>query len=66
MYILLGLIFLLLGGLMLIKPSLFYELTESWKSSADGEPSKVYILSTRIGGAVFTLVGIASIVVFFL
>ena len=64
--LLLGGIFLLgFGLLMICFPDLFYELTESWKSSAFGEPSDFYRWHTRIGGIVFALVGIVSLVMFF-
>lgn len=65
MYLLLGVIFLVCGGIMLIKPRVFYEITESWKNNAEGEPSGLYLLSTRVGGGFFLAVGIAGIIVFF-
>ena len=63
---LLGGIFLLLAGvLMLCFPGVIYELTESWKSNASGEPSGLYRISTRIGGMACTLVGLAGIITHF-
>ena len=65
--LLIGSILVLAAGLvMLISPGTIYELTESWKSYSSGEPSTLYLISTRIGGALSALVGIAGIVVFFL
>ena len=63
MYILLGIIIAIAGAVMLIKPQAIYQLTESWKSNTAGEPSDLYILNTRIGGAIFLLVGIAGAIV---
>ena len=51
---------------MLLSPGTIYELTESWKSYSSGEPSNFYLVCTRIGGGLFSLAGIAGIVVFFL
>ena len=61
-----GLLLLAFGAFMLFAPGQFFALTESWKSNTLSEPSDFFILSTRIGGAFFMLVGIVSIVVFFL
>jgi hypothetical protein len=49
---------------MLYKPPLIWIITESWKSNDATEPSDLYILSTRIGGIMFTLVGLGGIFVF--
>ena len=35
--------------LMFIKPDIFWMITEAWKSNNADEPSKLFILSTRIG-----------------
>ena len=43
-------------------PELIYEITESWKSYSMGEPSDLYKLSTRVGGAAFVLIGIAALI----
>lgn len=64
MYIFLSVIFIALGLLMLIKPSLIWMISESWKSNDATEPSDLYILSTRFGGMMVTLVGIGGILVF--
>ena len=61
-----GGIFLLVGGvLMLCFPDTVYEIAESWKNGASGEASDLYRVHTRVGGAVFLLVGIAGLVVYF-
>ncbi|MGM9663107.1 MAG: DUF6199 family natural product biosynthesis protein [Oscillospiraceae bacterium] len=59
--LLIGGIFLIaMGALMLIAPGAFFQLTEGWKSSGSAEPSRLYVLSVRIGGAVFLLTGVAA------
>ena len=66
MYLLLGIIFFAVGLGILFSPHTFFQLTESWKSDTSGEPSRVYLFSTRFGGVMFCLVGAAGIVVQFL
>ncbi|WP_199622083.1 DUF6199 family natural product biosynthesis protein [Paenibacillus alkalitolerans] len=53
----------LFGLFMLIKPSLFWTVTEQWKSGDATEPSDLYIWSTRFGGGICTLVGVAGILI---
>lgn len=62
MFILCGIILFIVGCIMLRFPDVIYEITESWKSYSSGEPSDLYRFSTRIGGAVFILVGISALV----
>ena len=57
-----GILFLALGLFLAIKPSLFWKLTEQWKSYYADEPSDFYLISTRFGGVMFVLVGIAAII----
>ena len=63
MFILCAILFLIIGFIMLRYPEFIYEITESWKSYSCGDPSDLYVLSTRVGGAVFILIGIACIIV---
>ncbi|WP_036740201.1 MULTISPECIES: DUF6199 family natural product biosynthesis protein [unclassified Paenibacillus] len=51
------------GLLMLLAPGAVWTVKESWKSNDGTEPSDLYILSTRMGGGIFLLIGIAGIVV---
>jgi hypothetical protein len=51
---------------MIIKPSFFWLITESWKSSVGTEPSDLYVLSTRFGGIMITLAGIGAVIAFIL
>ena len=65
LYFFVGLALLAMGLVMLFRPQLFYELTESWKHSG-GEPSNQWIFSTRFGGVMCTLAGIAGLILPFL
>jgi hypothetical protein len=47
---------------MILKPTLFWEITESWKSNDGTEPSNFYISSTRFGGVMFVLGGFSGII----
>ena len=45
------------------KPQTFFDITESWKSNAEREPSDLYRIGTRLGGILFLLVGVAGMIV---
>ena len=62
--ILLDLFLLLIGLVRLCKPDWVWELTEQWKSRDAGEPSSLYIISTRIGGGVCILTAVAATIVY--
>lgn len=57
-----GIIFVILGLSIFLKPALFWKLTEQWKSYRADEPSDFYIISTKFGGILLTVFGIAMIV----
>lgn len=62
--VVLGSLFVMAVGLgMLYFPEAVYRITESWKNSGSGEPSEWYKVHTRIGGAVFLLVGGGCLIV---
>ena len=63
MYLLIGIIFVAVGLIMLIRPKTVFRLVESWKGTSGSEPSALYSASTRVGGFAFLIIGIASIVV---
>ena len=64
LYFILGLVLIGIGAVMLAKPQLVYELTESWKHDGGvDEPSGLYIGSTRFGGVMFILAGICGLIV---
>lgn len=62
MYILLAVIIAVVGVIMIVKPKLIYEITESWKNYSGSEPSEAYLLWTRLSGIVCLLVGIVGAV----
>lgn len=62
--LILGIFLILVGLLMLIKPDIFWLITESWKSSDATEPTNLYIVSVRLGGVLFILFGIGGIIAF--
>lgn len=60
-----GIILLLITGaglLSLFKPDVVWMISESWKSSADAEPSDSYLVITRISGAIVTEVGVVTLI----
>lgn len=65
MYILIGIIFIVIGFIMLILPRTFYAIIESWKNHTQGEANLLFCISTRIGGAMLLVLGVASIIIQF-
>lgn len=65
-YYMTGILFIALGIFLFVKPDLMWKLTEQWKSYSADEPSDLYLLSTRIGGILLGIVGIAVLVLPFL
>lgn len=63
---LLGIILMIIGVVMIVKPSVIWFIQENWKSNDNTEPSSLYIWSTRFGGIMMTLAGIGGVVVNFL
>lgn len=63
MYIALSIVIAIIGIIMFLNPELVYDITESWKNYADSEPSELYLFSTRLGGVVFLLIGIAGAII---
>jgi hypothetical protein len=53
-----------LGLMMLFKPSIIWTITESWKSIDATEPSDLYVKSTRFGGIIVTLAGLGGVLAF--
>ncbi len=60
--IILGIILIVVGILMLVRPTLVWSITESWKSSDGTEPSNLYKLSIRFGGIMCTLAGVGLVI----
>lgn len=63
MYYILSFLLIGVGALMIFSPQTWFDFTESWKSYSASEPSDRYIFSTRFGGIMCALAGIAYIVV---
>jgi len=63
MYIIGSIFVIIVGLIMLISPNTVYELKESWKSYSASDPSDLYLITTRIGGGIFTLVGIVCLII---
>ena len=51
---------------MFFRPDLVWKLTERWKSYRADEPSDLYRVSTKVGGAAFALVGLAALLLPFI
>ena len=51
-----------IGVFLFLKPHLFWELTERWKSYRADEPSDLYLKVTKSGGVLFALLGIFMII----
>ncbi|WP_348636737.1 DUF6199 family natural product biosynthesis protein [Paenibacillus hunanensis] len=54
---------IIIGLLMLIKPSIVWTVTEQWKSNDATEPSTFYTWMIRVVGIVFVVVGILGLTV---
>lgn len=65
MYFFIGLFLTGMGLFMALSPKGFYDFSESWKSSSGSEPSRLYEISTRIGGVLCLIAGIGSVVLQF-
>lgn len=65
-YYMTGILLIALGIFLFVRPDLMWKLTEQWKSYSADEPSDLYLLSTKIGGILLGIVGIAVLVLPFL
>jgi len=65
MLFLLGVVFLALGLLAILKPSVMWYLDERWKVKGKFEPSDTYIRFTQFCGAVITTIGILFMIIGF-
>lgn len=54
-----GIVFLGIGIFIFLNPQLVWKLTEEWKSYSSDEPSDLYLKSTKFGGILLALLGIA-------
>lgn len=53
-----GILFLIFGAFIFIKPDVLWKLTEQWKSYRADEPSDLYLISTKFGGVMFGILGL--------
>ena len=53
----------LIGFFMLFFPEDIFEIVNSQQNEANGEPTRSFLIGTRIGGAIMILLGIAGLVV---
>ncbi len=61
-YLLGGILVLAWGLVLFLRPTLWWELTERWKSYRAEDPSDFYLLCTKIGGVLVILAGIALVI----
>lgn len=57
-----GILIAAFGVFIFVKPDMLWKLTEQWKSYRADEPSDFYIISTKFGGVMFGIVGLAMAV----
>lgn len=63
MGMLFGIFMIAIALVMLIKPNVFYEITEGWKNKgSSADLSNVYIYSTRFGGIMMMIFGVVAII----
>lgn len=65
MLIFLGIIFIIIGLLMILTPNTVFIISESWKFQEKTEPSDTYIFNVRFGGTIAIIVGVIFIIVQF-
>ena len=65
MYLILSIILIFAGLVMAFSPEFVYELQEGLRSDAVGTPSKFFIGSTRFGGVLSILLGLAGVISLF-
>ena len=64
-FILGGIGIFLWGFFMTFKPSVFWDLFESWKNANNAEPSDIYLVQIRIGGCICMIIGLAIFIASF-
>ena len=56
-----SIILIILGVTMFFKPDIIWMISESWKSDDASGPSYLFELSTKFGGIMFFIAGLAGI-----
>lgn len=64
--IIVGIVIVITGIFIFLRPDLFWELTEKWKSYRADSPSDFYLKNTKFGGIALILWGIVMIVLPFI
>ncbi|WP_416212732.1 DUF6199 family natural product biosynthesis protein [Paenibacillus donghaensis] len=54
----LGILLIVAGLIMLVKPKYIWAITEKWKSEGAEDPSFVYIVSIRLGGFICAIIAL--------
>ena len=54
--------FPLIGFFMLFFPEDIFEIMNSRRNEANGEPTRSFLIGTRIGGAIMMLIGIGGFI----
>lgn len=58
MELIIGIFFIIIGVIMLLKPKIMWKISDSWKTKTKAEPSKFYITLIRIVGCILIVAGI--------
>ncbi|MDF2944864.1 MAG: hypothetical protein K0S01_3722 [Herbinix sp.] len=61
-----AIILLLIGLTMIINPKVIYKITDKWKSYFVTDPTGLYYFSVRIGGVIFIILGMVSLLYYYL
>lgn len=56
-----GIFLVIIGCVMLIKPTATWKIAESWKTKPNVQPTNLYIIIIRIGGCILVIGGIFAI-----
>lgn len=62
MYVVIGIIFIIIGLVMFISPDAAFAITESWKTNSNSELSELYKLRSRISGGIFLIIGVGLMI----
>lgn len=61
-YLIFSVLLCITGLFMLISPNAYYRETQAWKQNKPTEPSRAYIIFTRISGGMMLLAGIGCMI----
>lgn len=57
-----GILIVIIGVILLASPKTVYTITEKWKTAEPSEPSKAYIIGTRLGGILMIIIGVVGVI----